>query len=123
MGRVLYWLLLLPFLYLLTMTDFLYGIASLGYLGLIVFSIGWVLIELYLYLDGVTGNLIPDRYWKKLIPDQEIDRDFKMTVEWLLRLGLYGCVLYGIISFGHHLFDYSHLLDSSDRDEPAYLRW
>ena len=104
------------------MTDFVLGIASIGYLGFTIFACGWVFIELYLFLDGVTGNLVPDHWWKKLIPDQEIDRDFKMTVEWLLRLGFYGCVLFGIISFGHHLFDYRSLLDPSEPDGPAYLR-
>ena len=105
------------------MVDFLYGIASVGYLGFIFLVGGLAALELYLFFDGVAGHWVPDHWWEKLIPDQEIDRDFKTTVEWLLRLGLYGFVLYGIISFGHHLFDYGHLFDSSDRDEPAYLRW
>ena len=104
------------------MTDFLLDIASVGYLGFIFFICGLVLLDLYLFSDGVARRWVPDHWWEKLIPDQEIDRDFKMSVEWLLRLGLYGCVLYGIISFGHHLFDYSSLLDPSEPDGPAYLR-
>ena len=50
-GRV-YWLLLLPFIYLLTMTDFFHGIASLGYLGFIFFICILVALELYLFFDG-----------------------------------------------------------------------
>ena len=104
------------------MTDFFYGIASLGYLGFIFFICILVALELYLFFDGVAGRWVPDRWWEKLIPDQEVDRDLKITVEWLLRLGLYSCVLYGTIALGHHLFDYSSLLDPAEPDGPAYSR-